>query len=116
MKLKLNEVLIEPCESIILKNREFGSDTSKMAVEEVQGPLLYPLPSNNNLPAIHRLKCLCERHRVQIGGFKTQMGLKTKDGCFEKAGSHPGGRLSGHSPGYRSINTSVPVGFSYRPV
>lgn len=42
MKLKLNEVLIEPCESIILKNREFGSDTSKMAVEEVQGPACIP--------------------------------------------------------------------------
>ena len=97
-----------------IKDRGFGNDTSKMAIEEI--PCLYPLSSNHNLTAIHRLKGLCDSDNVQIGGCQIQVELKTKEGSFEKAGSHPGVRVDDHGPGYSSINTSVPTGFSCSPV
>ena len=84
-----------------------------MAIEEI--PCLYPLSSNYNLTAIHRLKGLCDSDNVQIGGCQIQVELKNKEDCFEKAGSHRSIRVDDHGPGYSSINTFVPPGFSYSP-
>ena len=85
-----------------------------MTIEEI--PCLYPLSSNYNLTAIHRLKGLCDSDNVQIGGCQIQVELKNKEDCFEKAGSHRSIRVDDHGPGYSSINTFVPPGFSYSPV
>ena len=72
--------------------------------------------SNNNLSTIHRFKCLRGSFGIQIRGYETLMELKTEEGCFEKAGLCPGGKLTSTVPATDPQTALSPYRFGDSPI
>lgn len=75
------------------------------------------LPQRNYyLAAIFRQKCLCKSLGIQLGVYKIPVELKTEPGCFQKAGTCPGSKLTEHSSDWAPETAPFPFKLASRPI